>query len=98
MYAHRGWVDKGQDLAYLRPLTPLFMQSLQYENMHDAVMELFTDILLHFPAFLMKENMHTLSLYLTTGQARHMIDRMKAGDLDEDTSTHARLLLAFAEA
>ena len=98
MYAQRGWVDKGQDLASLRPLTPMAMKALQHEEMYDVILELFSDILLHFSAFLTKEDMHNLSLFLTTGEARSRMIRMKEGDPDDYTSTHARLLLAFGEA
>lgn len=98
MYAHRGWVDKGSELESLTPLTPLAMSALQYTDMSDAVMELFTDVLNHFPAFLAANDFHTLSIFLTTDDARSVVAQLKAGDFDEDTMSFARLLLAYGDA
>ena len=98
MYAHRGWVDKGSEVQVLRPLTPLAMMALQHDQMYDAVTELFTDVLNHFPAFLTDDDFRLLSSFLSTDDARSKISRLKAGEIDEDTMPFAKLLLAYGDA
>jgi len=98
MYAHRGWADKGSELDSLRPLTPLAMTTLRYGEMYEAVMELFTDILNHFPAFLTANDFRTLSIYLTTEDAQNIVAKLKTGDFDDDDMSFARLMLAYGDA
>jgi len=98
MYVQRGWVGSGSDLQHLRPLTPLAMAALQHEYMYDAVTELFTDILNHFPAFLTDNDFRTLSIFLSTDDARDVVSRLKGGDFDENTMSFAKLLLAYGDA
>ncbi len=98
MYAHRGWVDKGSELEALRPLTPMAMTLLQYGEIYDAVTELFTDILNHFPAFLTANDFQTLSIFLTTEDAQMIVARLRTGNFDTDDMSFARLLLAYGDA
>ena len=98
MYAQRGWVDKGLELQALRSLTPLALIGLQHEQTYQAVAELFTDTLNHFPAFLTKDDFRTLSSFLSSADARNIVSRLKGGDFDVDTMVFANLLLAYGDA
>ena len=98
MYAQRGWVDKGSDLQTLRPLIPLAMMALQNEQMCEAGAELFTDILNQFPAFLTDNDSRTLSVFLSSDNARNSILRLTQGEFDQEATSLAKLLLAYGEA
>ncbi|KAL6712789.1 member of the karyopherin-beta [Lecanora helva] len=98
MYAHRSCVDGRSDLKLLRPLTPLAITALQHEQIYDEVTELFTDIFNHSPAFLTDDNVGTLTTFLSNYDARNKVSRVKAGDIDEDAMSFAKLLLACGDA
>jgi hypothetical protein len=98
MYAQRGCVDKGSELEALRSLTPMIMTTLLYAEIYDAVTELFTDILNHFPTFLTTNDFRALSIFLTTEDAQIIVARLRTGEFDTDDMSFARLLLAYGDA
>ena len=98
MYAQRGSVDKESELQALRTLAPLAITGLQHEQTYEAVSELFTDILIHFPAFLTKSGFQALSTFLSSTDARIVISRLKRGVFDTDTMAFAKLMLAYGDA
>lgn len=98
MYAQRGWFDKGPELESLRRLTPLAIDALRYEDMEYVILQLFTEILLHFSFFLTPDDLRTLSIFLTSEKTRNVLSRLKDGDYGEDTTAYAGLMLAFGDA
>ena len=98
MYSQRGWIDQGIELRALRPLVPLAMTALQHEYVYEAAMELFTDVLNHFPAFLTENDYRTLAIFLSGDDARELISRLKGGDVDVDSMNFARFVLAYGDA
>lgn len=82
----------------LRSLTPLAIKNLQDGETYDATMELFTDILNHFPKFLTADDFRTLSFWLTTADAQQVVAKLKAGETDSEELSFARFMLAYGSA
>lgn len=98
MYAHRAWIDKALELDPLRPLTPLAIQALHHKDLYDVTVELFTDILTNFPAFLTADDLESLSTLLASTRARQIVSGLKGGNYDTEAMSFARLLLAYGDA
>ncbi|KAF6223554.1 hypothetical protein HO133_000397 [Letharia lupina] len=98
MYAHRAWIDKALELAPLRSLTPLAIQALHHENSYDVTVELFTDVLTNFSAFLTAGDLESLSTLLASTRARQIVSGLKGGDYDPEALSFARFLLAYGDA
>ena len=98
MYAHRAWIDKALELDPLRPLTPLAIQALHHKDLYDVTVELFTDILTNFPAFLTADDLESLSTLLVSTRARQIVSGLKGGNYDTEAMSFARLLLAYGDA
>ena len=98
MYAHRAWIDKALELDPLRPLTPLALQALHHQDLYDVTVELFTDILTNFPAFLTADDIESLSTLLASTRARQIVSGLKGGNYDTESMSFARLLLAYGDA
>lgn len=96
-YSHRAFIDKAFDVEPLRPLTSLVIEALEHEDMYAVTVEFLTDVLNHFSAFLTSDNISSLSSIMTSTQAQTFISRLKSGDFDTDTTSFARLLLAFGD-
>ena len=97
-YAHRAWIDKAIELEPLRQITPLAMAALYNEEMYGVTVELFTDVLTNFSAFLMAHDFLSLSRLLTNPRAQTILLRLKEGDYDVEVMSFARLLLAYGDA
>ena len=98
MYAHRAWIDKALELDPIRPLTPLAIQALHHKDLYDVTVELFTDILTNFPAFLTADDLESLSTLLASTRARQIVSGLKGGNYDTEAMSFARLLLAYGDA
>ncbi|CAD6563862.1 MAG: hypothetical protein ASARMPREDX12_000112 [Alectoria sarmentosa] len=98
MYAHRAWIDKALELEPLRPLTPLAIQALHHEDLYDVTVELFTDVLTNFSAFLTAGDLESLSTLLASTRARQIVSGLKRGDYDTEAMSFARFLLAYGDA
>ena len=97
-YAHRAWIDKAIELDPLRQLTPLAIIALYNDDMYGVTVELFTDVLTNFSAFLNAKDFMSLSAILTNPKAQGIISRLKEGDYDVEVMSFARLLLAYGDA
>ena len=98
LFASRRWNLADPEVQALRPLVPLAMAGFQHEQMYDVVINLFAEIMDHFPDFLSGDDFRNLSMILTSNDAHNKISQLKAGDFDEDTMGFVRLLLTYAEA
>ena len=98
MYAHRAWIDKAMELKPLRPLTPLAVQALHHEDLYDVTVELFTDILTNFSAFLTADDLESLSKLLASTRAQQIVSGLRGGDYDTEAMSFARFLLAYGDA
>ncbi len=98
MYAHRAWIDKALELESLRPLTPLAIQALHQEDLFDVTVELFTDVLTNFSAFLTAGDLESLSTLLASTRAQQIVSGLKGGDYDTEAMSFARFLLAYGDA
>ena len=98
MYAHRAWIDKALELDPLRLLTPLAIQALHHEELYDVTVEVFTDVLTNFSAFLTPGDLESLSEYLASTRAQEIISELKGGNFDTEAIAFARFLLAYGDA
>ena len=98
MYAHRAWIDKALELDPLRPLTLLAIQALHHEDLYDVTVELFTDVLTNFSAFLTTDDLGSLSTLLASTQAQEIVSELKEGNCNDEATSFARFLLAYGDA
>lgn len=74
------------------------MVALYNDDMYGVTVELFTDVLTNFSAFLNAQDFMSLSTLLTNPKAQGIISRLKEGDYDVEVMSFARLLLAYGDA
>lgn len=86
------------ELNSLRPLTPLAIQALHHEDLYDVTIELFTDVLTNFSAFLTAGDLESLSTLLVSTRARQIVSGLKEGVYDAEAMLFARFLLAYGDA
>lgn len=98
MYAHRVWIDKAFDLGPLKALTPLAIQAFHHDDLYEVTVELFTDVLTDFPAFLTAADLESLSILLGSTRAQQIVSGIKEGDYDTQAMAFARFLLAYGDA
>ena len=98
MYAHRAWIDKALELETIRPLTPLAIQALHYEDLSDVAVELFTDVLNKFSAFLTPDDLESLSRLLASPRAQEIVSQLKGGSCEPEAIAFARFMLAYGDA
>lgn len=98
MYAHRAWIDKALKLEPLRSLTPLAVQGLYHQDLYDATVELFTDVLTNFSDFLTAGDLESLSRLLASTRAQQIVSGLKGGDYGPEAVSFARLLFAYGDA
>lgn len=98
MYAHRAWIDKAFQIQPLQPLTPLAIQAFHHDDLYEVTVDLFTDVLTDFSAFLTAGDLESLSILLASTRAQHIVSGIKEGDYDTQAMSFARFLLAYGDA
>ena len=104
-YAHGVYINKGQVgidfenfLHKLRSLVPVVISCLTVQELFDASVEFFTEILTNFAAFFETQHLVALANLLTSPWAQGWMSALKAGDFDGDAQDFSRLLFAFGDA
>ena len=99
-YVHHSSVVNApsKDIDKLKSLTPLLLPKLLDENLFEATVDFFTDVLVNFPAFFSSDIYASLARVFTSSTATVYLSALKAGDGDEEAQDLSRLLFAYGDA
>ena len=85
-------------MVRLRAIVPKILKSLTVEPLFEVVVEVLTDILTSFPAFLETAHFTSLATSLSDAAAQNWILALRSGEFDENAHDFSRLLFAYGDA
>lgn len=85
-------------MIMLRHIIPLILKKLQIEALFEVVVEVLTDVLTSFPAFLEAQHFASLAAALSDERAHKWVLLLRSGEFEEDAQDFSRLLFAYGDA